>query len=231
MKTLKKLLLFILIGFALQISGQENTVAPQRTPEQEATKQTEKLQQELNLTPEQSKQIYEINLRYARKRQISNTRSEAMERMKNKNEDIQRVLNESQYNQLQNKRYERTTIEVPSGTRTQSGTPSPTYRSTPEPSGSRTVRAPSSDSNLRSNYRQVTPDNSTRTRPTTPATRESSPNTLERRQQVTPPTRQSYTTPGRTPQLNNSPSPSRSAGTTEAPARKTETPASSPTRR
>lgn len=231
MKTLKKLLLLLLIGFAVQTSGQENTVVPQRTPEQEATKQTEKLQQEINLTPEQSKQIYEINLRYARKRQISNTRSEAMERMKNKNEDIQRVLNESQYNQLQNKRYERSTIEVPSGSRTQSGASSPTYRSTTESSGSRSVRVPGSDSNLRSNYRQVTPDNSTRTRQTTPIMRESNPNTLERRQQVTPPTRQSYTTPGRTPQLNNTPTPSRSSGTTESPTRKTETPASSPTRR
>ncbi|MDD4971801.1 MAG: hypothetical protein PHT07_20435, partial [Paludibacter sp.] len=93
-----KIALFLLffLTMNLRIQGQENSAVPKRTPEQEAAKQTEKLQQELNLNQDQAKQVYNINLRYARERQISNKRSEAMERMKNKNADIQRVLSPEQ---------------------------------------------------------------------------------------------------------------------------------------
>ena len=120
MKTLK-LLLFILflLTLAAPVESQDNSVVQQRTPEQEASKQTEKLQQELNLTQEQLNQVYEINLRYARERQISNTRGQAVERMKNKNEDIQQILNAEQNERLQTKRYERTTIDAPSMKRNQ----------------------------------------------------------------------------------------------------------------
>jgi hypothetical protein len=159
MKTLKFLsifLLFLTLSFSLQ--GQDNSVVPQRTPEQEAAKQTEKLQQELNLTSEQVRQVYEINLRYARERQISNTRSEAVERMKNKNSDIQRVLTAEQNERLQTKRYERTTIDAQMVNRTQqvvqpAGFRTPgEYRSNPT-----TVRVPSGDMNMRSTYRQSAP--------------------------------------------------------------------------
>ena len=109
---LMKIILFVFLMLCSIVSdfGQDSSIAPQRTPEQEAAKQTEKLQQELNLSQEQAKQVYEINLKYARERQISNTRSEAMERMKNKNADIQRVLNDEQNMRLQSKRYERSRI-------------------------------------------------------------------------------------------------------------------------
>lgn len=107
------LLLFLCVG--LPIYSQDNSAPIDRTPEQEAVKQTDKLKQELNLSPEQTKQVYEINLRYARERQISNTRSEAMERVKNKNAELQAVLNEDQNNRLENKRYERTTVEISNG--------------------------------------------------------------------------------------------------------------------
>jgi len=157
MKTLRFLFfVMFLVILALPIKSQDNSVVPQRTPEQEAAKQTEKLQQELNLTQEQAKQVYEINLRYARERQISNTRSQAVERMKNKNADIQRVLNSEQNERLQTKRYERTTIDAPtvrnqpnmsSGFRT----PPAEFRSNP------TVRVPSTDMNMRSTYRQSSP--------------------------------------------------------------------------
>ncbi len=95
------------------IRSQEKSVLPDRTPEQEAVRQTEKLQQELNLSATQVKQVYEINLRYARERQVSNTRSEAMERIKNKNAELQAVLNSEQNDRLEHKRYERTTVEIP----------------------------------------------------------------------------------------------------------------------
>ena len=107
--------LLLLMCLVSPIHSQDKAVLSDRTPEQEAIKQTEKLQQELNLSPDQTKQVYEINLRYARERQVSNTRSEAMERIKNKNAELQTVLNESQNNRLENKRYERATVEIPNG--------------------------------------------------------------------------------------------------------------------
>lgn len=108
-----KIVLFILLSNLLNfpIYSQENGVGPLRTPEQEAVKQTEKLQQELNLSQDQAKQIYEINLRYAKERQISNKRSQALERNKNKNVEIQQVLSPDQNDKLQSKRYERSSIE------------------------------------------------------------------------------------------------------------------------
>lgn len=116
MRILKNIwFLLVLMCLVSPIHGQEKAVLSDRTPEQEAVKQTEKLQQELNLSPEQTKQVYEINLRYARERQVSNTRSQAMERIKNKNADLQTVLNADQNSRLENKRYERTTVEIPNG--------------------------------------------------------------------------------------------------------------------
>ena len=110
MKFLKIILLafYILFGCGF-VAGQENTNTPERTPEQEAARQTEKMQQELNLTPEQAQQVHEINLKYARERQVSNSRTEALQRVKNKEQDLRKVLKPAQYNELQNKQYERST--------------------------------------------------------------------------------------------------------------------------
>ena len=110
-KNIKIVVVVFFLLIVLSVSGQNNTANPQRTPEQEAIKQTEKLQSEVGLTADQQKQIYEINLRFARERQVSNTRIEAMERIKNKNAEMQRVLTENQYIQLQNKRFDRTSSE------------------------------------------------------------------------------------------------------------------------
>lgn len=111
MKTVKLILLFFVLILKLPAFSQDNTVVLQRTPEQEAVKQTEKLQKELNLNAEQAKQIYEINLRYARERLISSKRSEGLERAKNKNAEIQQVLSADQNDRLQSKRYERTSTD------------------------------------------------------------------------------------------------------------------------
>lgn len=107
-----KILVLILMLFLAKTINSQGVNIPQRTPEQEASKQTEKLQLELNLNSEQRKLVYDINLQYERQRQISNTRSEAMERIKNKNADIQRILTEQQKIQLQNKRFERSSVNV-----------------------------------------------------------------------------------------------------------------------
>jgi hypothetical protein len=157
MKTLKFVSIFLLfIALAFPLRSQDNSVAPQRTPEQEAAKQTEKLQQELSLTAEQTRQVYDVNLRYARERQISNTRSEAVERMKNKNADIQRVLTSEQSERLQSKRYERATVDVQTTNRTQQVVVPPSgYRSSGEyRTGSTTVRVPATEMSTRSTYRQ-----------------------------------------------------------------------------
>lgn len=98
----------ILFVLNVQLYSQDNTTS---TPEYEATRQTEKLQQELNLTAEQVKLIYEINLKYARARQNSTSRSEAMQRVKNKDADLERVLNTEQINKLRTKRYERSVYQ------------------------------------------------------------------------------------------------------------------------
>jgi len=155
---IKILLLSLFLCLGLSIRSQDNVSVPQRTPEQEAAKQTEKIQQELNLTPDQIKQVYEINLRYARERQVSNTRSQAMERIKNKNTEMQRVLTENQYNQLQSKRYERTSIENQNVNRNQSNASG--FRSSTDYRTNSAVRVISSDMNLRSSYRSAPPTNS-----------------------------------------------------------------------
>jgi len=172
----------------LPVRSQDNVSVPQRTPEQEAAKQTEKIQQELNLTPDQIKQVYEINLRYARERQVSNTRSQAMERIKNKNTEMQRILTENQYNQLQNKRYERTSIENQNINRNGSNTTG--FRTSTDYRTNSAVRVMSSDVNLRSSYRSASPTNSSipqATRRSDPASgRSSQASGGTRSQSVTP---------------------------------------------
>lgn len=113
MYLIKNILTLLLLVFTCLSAAysQDSPSIPQRTAEQEALKQTEKLKQELLLTPEQARIIYEINLRYERQRQISNTRSEAMERIKNKNAEIERILTPEQKNALYNKRFERSAYE------------------------------------------------------------------------------------------------------------------------
>ena len=214
MKTLK-LLLFILflLTLAAPVESQDNSVVQQRTPEQEASKQTEKLQQELNLTQEQLNQVYEINLRYARERQISNTRGQAVERMKNKNEDIQQILNAEQNERLQTKRYERTTIDAPSMKRNQ---PNMTlgfhiqteFRSNP------TFRVSSNNMNTLSNYRQ-----------SSKAVRKSMPANNSQRNSMP-----SFTPVLRSKQRQNSQSSIRSSSSTTSTQRRTE-PVSSSGRR
>lgn len=112
MNFLRKILLTALSAFLITyIYGQESVVIQERTPEQEAARQTEKLQNELQLTSEQVQLVNEINLKYARERKLSNTRTDALRRIKEKDEDLQRVLNQDQFRQLQNKRYERSTFQ------------------------------------------------------------------------------------------------------------------------
>ena len=101
--------LLLVCGFMLNANNlaQDNATTPARTPEQEAVMQTQKMQQELNLNKEQVQAIYEINLRHARERQVSNSRSQALERVKNKDTEVKQVLTQDQYKRLQEKKYDR----------------------------------------------------------------------------------------------------------------------------
>lgn len=104
-------LFFFLLISCLPLSAnnntQENATAPSRTPEQEAALQTQKMQQELELNQEQIQAIYDINLKHARERQVSKSRAEALERVKNKDAEMREILTRDQYTRLQDKRYER----------------------------------------------------------------------------------------------------------------------------
>ncbi|HLP05019.1 MAG TPA: hypothetical protein VK152_06295 [Paludibacter sp.] len=219
MKTNRLIPFIILIFlFANAIYSQDKVVVPQRVPEQEAQKQTEKMQEELNLTPEQTRQIYEINLKYARERQISNTRSAALERMKNKNTDIQQVLNEEQNNRLQSKRYEHSTYGSPDYNRSQlpagSGLPPRTDYRTSSP-----ATRSSFQRNVRSSFRGTVPEyqggSQTQTRRSIPA---QTPQQYDSRQSTrsyeSMPARRSGTTVSPQSQYPNSPS--RSSGSAPA---------------
>ncbi|MBR1630882.1 MAG: hypothetical protein IJ680_03420 [Paludibacteraceae bacterium] len=106
-----------------QVSAQMNGERMARSPEQEALKQTEVMQRIIRLTDEQAEQIYQINLKYATERQKQQSRTEAVERIKRKNEDYKRVLTPEQYQVLRESRmkyhHEQSAEEVPSDVRTQ----------------------------------------------------------------------------------------------------------------
>jgi len=101
-------LIFSILQVFAQTEGNGEIVV--RSPETEALRQTERMKNDLNLTPTQEKLVYNINLKYEKERQQSTDRRQALERIKNKNEELRKVLTEQQYAQLQSKRYNQATI-------------------------------------------------------------------------------------------------------------------------
>ena len=89
-------LIFAMLLICMMGMAQEEMRRPIRTPEEEAMKQTEMLQRELMLTPQQQDTIYRIHLKYARLRQISNTRAEMLERMNAMSAEITNMLTPQQ---------------------------------------------------------------------------------------------------------------------------------------
>jgi hypothetical protein len=160
--------------------------------------QTQKMQKELNLNNAQLQAIYEINLKHARERQASNSRSQALERTKNKNSEIRQVLTTDQYNRLQNKRYER----YPSGANSYTNPNVPQQRTTQPVTQPRTsgtiiqqqdrntqVRTQPSTRQTNPNSRTITPSTN-RSTIASPPTRENNTPTQnqERNSRSTPPT-------------------------------------------
>jgi len=93
---MKKLFLSILIIMSAALCYAQEETRPVRTPEEEARKQTEMLERELNLTAYQYDTIYRIHLKYANLRRVSNTRQEILERMTNMTNELVEVMTPKQ---------------------------------------------------------------------------------------------------------------------------------------
>lgn len=76
---------------------------PRRTAEDIARKQTEMLVRELNIQDSMVRDtLYRLHLKFARKREISHTRAEAMQYMQEANAELQTILTPEQYQQFMN---------------------------------------------------------------------------------------------------------------------------------
>ena len=108
------LLLFFLSVFTMSAFGapqppssDPSAGAPRRTPEEVARKQTEMLIRDLEIKDSmQIDTIYRIHLRYARLRQVSNTRAEHLERVQQMYNELRQVLTTEQYEQFMNQQLE-----------------------------------------------------------------------------------------------------------------------------
>jgi len=139
-------LLLIIPGIVQFSIAQDTYTTPSRTPEQEAAFLTEKMKKDLQLTPEQSKIIYEINLRYARERKVETSRIQALERVRLKEAEIQQILTNDQISRMQERRVNRNPSASPSDSREYTTQPQyrqPQQNSNPNQYYDRNVQAPS----------------------------------------------------------------------------------------
>lgn len=83
--------------------AQEQNVRPQRTPEEEASKQTERLVRELGIKDSvRIDTIYRMHLKYARIRQKGLTRAENMERMQSIYNELKQLLTSDEFERFMN---------------------------------------------------------------------------------------------------------------------------------
>ena len=99
--------LFIILSIALSaglIMAQEPVSdRPQRTPEDEAIKQTVRLVRELDIKDSvRFDTLYKMHLKYARVRQKGLTRAQEMERMNAIYAELKRLLTEKEFDQFMN---------------------------------------------------------------------------------------------------------------------------------
>lgn len=98
---MKRLFCILLIGCSYLTLVAQNI--PQRLPEEYAMKQTEMVCRELNITDSiQRHKIYRMHLKYAKMREVSNTRMEALERMQAMTEELKGILTAEQYERFMN---------------------------------------------------------------------------------------------------------------------------------
>ena len=101
---LKKLLSIVCATLVASFMlAQEQNVRPQRTPEEEASKQTERLVRELGIKDSvRIDTIYRMHLKYARIRQKGLTRAENMERMQSIYNELKQLLTPDEFERFMN---------------------------------------------------------------------------------------------------------------------------------
>lgn len=101
---IKKVLFIGLFAFwANTMMAQEAENRPQRTPEEEALKQTMRLFRELDIQDSiRFDTIYNMHLKYARWRQKGLTRAENMQRMQAIQEELKRLLTPEEFERFMN---------------------------------------------------------------------------------------------------------------------------------
>ena len=96
-------LLFALLAGSLSAQEPVGEPRPQRTPEEEAIKQTTRLVRELGIRDSvRIDTIYKMHLKYARFRQKGLTRAENMERMQAIYAELKRLLTPEEFEQFMN---------------------------------------------------------------------------------------------------------------------------------
>lgn len=100
------LLVLLLTVSSVVVMAQNDDFRPSRTPEEEALKQTEMLSRELMLNEQQRDTVYKIHLKYARLRQISNTRAEGLERLNAMTKELLSIMTPEQREAFLNKQIE-----------------------------------------------------------------------------------------------------------------------------
>jgi hypothetical protein len=94
-------LLIISLFLQVLLVQAQHTNHPQRTVEDIARKQTEMLVRELGIKDSITRErIFHLHLKFARKRQVSNTRAEALQYIQEANAELQQILTPEQYEQF-----------------------------------------------------------------------------------------------------------------------------------
>lgn len=95
--------LFIALSAGLMMAQEPVSDRPQRTPEDEALKQTVRLVRELDIKDSvRFDTLYKMHLKYARVRQKGLTRAQEMERMNAIYAELKRLLTEKEFDQFMN---------------------------------------------------------------------------------------------------------------------------------
>lgn len=101
----KRLLIILSIALSAGLMMAQEPVSdrPQRTPEDEAIKQTVRLVRELDIKDSvRFDTLYKMHLKYARVRQKGLTRAQEMERMNAIYAELKRLLTEKEFDQFMN---------------------------------------------------------------------------------------------------------------------------------
>lgn len=97
------IILFIALSAGLMMAQEPVSDRPQRTPEDEALKQTVRLVRELDIKDSvRFDTIYKMHLKYARVRQKGLTRAQEMERMQAIYGELKTLLTEKEFDQFMN---------------------------------------------------------------------------------------------------------------------------------